>query len=104
MERDVAAPDGPASSAVTTGRNLIAVIGINQYRKWPRLHNAVGDAMGTRRLFLELGFEEAAPPLLDEAATADAIRRLVTDDLADLRGDDSLVLFFAGHGHTQTHH
>jgi hypothetical protein len=35
-------------------------------------------------------------------ATGDAIRRLVTDDLSALSSIDSLVLFFAGHGHTQT--
>src|SRR5262249_20218038 len=40
--------------------------------------------------------------LLDDQATADAIHRLVKDDLARLGADDSLVLFFAGHGHTQT--
>src|SRR5262249_51729978 len=39
---------------------------------------------------------------LDEAATGDAMRHLVTDDLAQLSPDDSLVVFFAGHGHTHT--
>jgi hypothetical protein len=42
--------------------------------------------------------------LLDRAATGEALRRLATDDLARLSPDDSLVLFFAGHGHTHTAH
>ena len=78
------------------------MVGIDRYRSWPRLHNAVRDALGAFDVFQQLGFEKVVDPLLNEAATTDAIRRLVTDDLATLRGDDSLVLFFAGHGHTQT--
>jgi tetratricopeptide (TPR) repeat protein len=68
--------------------------------EWPRLANAVNDAKGAAWLFKQLGFVEATAPLLDEAATCDAMRRLVTEDLAHLSQDDSLVLFFAGHGHT----
>ena len=86
------------------GRSVIAVVGIDRYAAWPRLANAVNDAMATARLFTELGFEQVTAPLLDEAATGEAIRHLVTDDLAQLSFDDSLLLFFAGHGHTHTAH
>jgi formylglycine-generating enzyme required for sulfatase activity len=82
------------------GRNVIAVIGIDSYRWWSKLRNAVSDALGSFRLFQQLGFEVVAAPLIDEAATGAAIRRLVTDDLATLGSDDGLVLFFAGHGTT----
>jgi len=81
----------------------VAGIGIDHYRAWPTLHNAVSDARGALQVFQRLGFEQVAPPLLDKAATFDAIRRLVTDDLAALGGDDNLVLFVAGHGFTRTH-
>ena len=80
----------------------MAVVGIDRYRAWPTLDNAVSDAQGALGVFQQLGFEQIVAPLINETATADAIRRLVTDDLASLRSDDSLVLFFAGHGHTQT--
>jgi hypothetical protein len=80
------------------------VIGIDQYVAWPRLSNAVSDAAGAARLFTQLGFVEVTVPLLDGAATGEAMRCLVTDDLAQLAPDDSLVLFFAGHGHTHTAH
>src|SRR5262249_36910120 len=46
--------------------------------------------------------EHLPSPLLDDAATGEAMRRLLTDDLAQLAKDDSLVVFFAGHGHTHT--
>lgn len=84
------------------GRNCIAVIGIDRYRDpaWQLLHNAVGDARGVLALFTQLGFERVGPQLLDERATGEAIHRLAVDDLAELGLDDSLIVFFAGHGHT----
>jgi uncharacterized caspase-like protein len=85
-----------------SGRSVVAVIGIDRYRRWPRLSNAVSDARGALNAFLRLGFQQVTEPLYEEVATAEAIRRLVTDDLARLNEDDSLVLFFAGHGHTTT--
>ncbi|HEX2691705.1 MAG TPA: caspase family protein, partial [Kofleriaceae bacterium] len=87
-----------------TGRRVIAVIGIDRYRHWRALNNAVGDAQGARSLFLRLGFEEVTRPLFDDDATASAMQALVTDDLMALAADDSLVLFYAGHGGTRTQH
>src|SRR5438477_547922 len=104
MHRDIDLEPRPERSDVRVGRSVIAVIGINDYVAWPRLENAVSDAMAASRIFRRLGFDEVTAPLLDEAATGDAMRRLVTDDLAQLSSDDSLVVFFAGHGHTHTAH
>jgi hypothetical protein len=80
----------------------IAAIGIDRYSKWNRLHNAVQDARGALDAFIKLGFETVQEPLLDQAATGEAIRKLVVDELRTLGTDDSLVVFFAGHGHTET--
>lgn len=98
--RDIASPSDPEPHDAGNGRMCIAVIGIDRYHTWNPLRNAVSDARGALDLFLQLGFEQACAPLYDEAATADALHRLVTDDLAALGPEDSLVLFFAGHGHT----
>jgi very-short-patch-repair endonuclease len=77
------------------------VIGIDRYRAWSRLRNAVADARGVLAAFADLGFEPVIEPLLDEAATGAAIGRLATDDLRTrLQPDDRLVVFFAGHGYT----
>lgn len=102
MYRDISSDPSRVEATVTEGRKVVAVVGIDRYRAWPVLSNAVSDAHGALRVFQQLGFEQIAPPLIDETATGDAIHRLVTDDLATLGSDDSLVLFFAGHGHTQT--
>src|SRR5215510_637390 len=100
--RDIVFPEQQPSRDAREGRANVAVIGIDRYRTWNRLYNAVSDANGALRLFSGLGFELVAQPLFDENATGDALRQLVVDDLSGLGGDDSLVLFFAGHGHTVT--
>src|SRR4051794_17884512 len=84
------------------GRRCISVIGIDQYRTWDRLDNAVNDARGVLAAFEQHGFVSIAAPLLNEAATADALRRLPGSLKPKLGGSDSLVVFFAGHGHTIT--
>src|SRR5690349_4724729 len=100
--RDAVLPEGQASPDTRAGRAYVAVIGIDRYRAWNRLYNAVNDAKGALQLFAGLGFELVVPPLFDGSATGDALHRLVVDDLARLGENDSLVLFFAGHGHTMT--
>jgi hypothetical protein len=102
INRDVGSSEERPPRTAWEGRPYIAVIGIDRYRTWNRLYNAVSDAKGALKLFAGLGFELVAPALFDESATGDALRRLVVDDLSGLGEDDSLVLFFAGHGHTVT--
>jgi Caspase domain len=92
----------PVISGSGSGRRVIAVIGVDRYRDWPLLSNAVSDARGALSAFKRLGFEELAEPMVNEAATADALRNLPAGKLATLDTTDSLVLFFAGHGHTVT--
>lgn len=93
----------PAAPSPPRGRSVVAVIGIDQYQHWPRLRNAVSDALGVqRRLIEQFGFIEAFPPLIDARATRDAISSSINDQLRQFvqEGDD-LLLFFAGHGHTR---
>lgn len=103
MSGDVHPRDELSQTRPATGRRVIAVIGIDDYVAWPRLGNARSDAVGVQQVFLQLGFIEVTPPLLDRDATHQAMHRLVADDLRTrLSPDDSLVLFFAGHGRTET--
>lgn len=85
------------------GRNLIAVVGIDAYTYWPKLHNAVNDALGVQKLFVEkLGFVMPFPPLLNADATLENITALVTDQLGSaVQPQDNVILFYAGHGHTR---
>ncbi len=96
-------PIDDAEGEVAQGRNIIAVIGIDAYTYWPKLQNAVADAVGVQRLFVEkLGFTMPFPALLNSDATADKIMELVTDRLPGvLQEFDNVVLFYSGHGHTR---
>jgi len=88
---------------VEQGRSLVVVIGIDKYTHWRTLNNAVQDALGMQQTLIDkLGFTAPIAPLIDGAATQEAIDALVEEQLRDLlKADDSLVLFFAGHGHTR---
>ena len=101
MFRDVSNCEQSRAEAVG-GRAFIVAIGIDRYEHWPVLHNAVNDAVAVSQAFQALGFIEAVAALLNTSATAAAMHRLVVEGLSHLSTDDSLVIFFAGHGHVQT--
>jgi hypothetical protein len=93
--------EGELASLAPEGRRIIAAVAIDNYEHHPQLGNAVNDAQSVLELFGECGFEELADAksLFDGEATREAIVTLVTEQLAsELAPDDSLVLFYAGHG------
>ncbi len=91
-------PDKP----VAAGRYLLFVIGIDDYRHWLKLHNAVSDAKGIEAMMArQFGFENALPPLYNEDATHENILRSFDRLRHILRPEDNLLIFFAGHGHTR---
>jgi uncharacterized caspase-like protein len=71
--RDIELAPAAEDTAGSSGRNVVAVIGIDHYRGWRRLTNAVADARGAAALFRMLGFEQIIEPLLDHRATGKAI-------------------------------
>jgi hypothetical protein len=85
---------------VPRGRRHIVTIGVDRYQHCGTLKNAVNDAKGALRAFTELGFQQRAT-LYDEEATGEALDRLVRRELRGLAAEDSLVVFFAGHGFTE---
>jgi hypothetical protein len=99
--RDVVASHTSAAPG-TAGRHVMVAIGIDRYRHWPALRNAVGDAEGAAAVLRQLGFEDVVPPLLNGQATSEAIQGLVTDELTSLAPNDNLIVFFAGHGGTRS--
>ncbi len=100
-DRGVTPADENESPA--TGRLLLAVIGIDDYLHWPKLDNAVSDALGLQRALVEkAGVTMLVEPLLNDRATKSAILSFLEDDLRQkLEPDDQLIVFFAGHGHTR---
>jgi hypothetical protein len=79
------------------------VIGINDYATYhPPLRNAVNDAREVAKLLRFYGFN--CQTLVNEEATKDAILGYLRDTLPgqlDVREEDRIVIFFAGHGISQ---
>lgn len=83
-------------------RRVAAVIGINDYREWPRLGGAVSDAKRTAAALRQLGFDTVFE-LYDRDATRSGILDLLSQTLPEAVGEEDLALiFFAGHGDTET--
>ena len=95
-------PESTDEPAAKNGHQYIVAIGIDHYENWPILSTAVSDASEFAKLLTsKFGFEYAAEPLTEKNATREAIISLLEDDLsARLKPEDSLVIFFAGHGTT----
>lgn len=103
-----AAPDLAAAAATDTlyRESHALVVGIDQYTKWPALHHAVRDATALRdALVNRFGFRaENVTTLLDGDATRANILRVLNERFADakqVRRDDRVFVFYAGHGGTR---
>ena len=91
----VKAPDGTA----LVGKNYALLIGIDRYRRFPALKSAVGDARAVKDVCLSRYCFDKAFELYDEAATRRGIMQLVREVARRCRMNDSLLIYYAGHGH-----
>jgi hypothetical protein len=93
-------PVSPLGSEIT-GNQWLFVIGIDSYIHWPRLKTAASDAKSLRDVLLSRYHfdQEHLIELYDEQAT----RKNIIDRLRSLAtrvsAEDSLVIYYAGHGH-----
>lgn len=83
------------------GKNYLLLIGINQYVHNPPLENAVGDAKAFKELLLKYYEFESAQvfELYDQEATENGIIDALFQMMELITPDDSLVVYFSGHGH-----
>jgi hypothetical protein len=80
---------------------VAVVIGINKYNPWPGLEYAVNDAESIRDKLKKMGYDKVIE-LYNRQATRAAILRVLGDDLLKMLGpNDSLLVYFAGHGQTE---
>lgn len=102
---EASSPRSPQATRVYRpgyARRIAVVIGVNEYASWPDLHGARGDAERVAKRLRELEFDEVFE-LYDGAATRAAILDLLGNRLrAQVGPDDLVVVFFAGHGDTET--
>ncbi len=89
------------------GNSWAVVIGINQYKHWPKLDYAVADARSiAEKLQADFGFEkERVIELYDGDATYHNIADVLGYQMADITRigkNDRVFIFYAGHGATRT--
>jgi hypothetical protein len=85
-------------------QNSVAiVIGIDNYLHWPTLECALADAKAVRQKLVDLGFQKVFE-LYDKEASRLQIMHLIAEELPRLlKEDDRLLVYFAGHGQTETY-
>lgn len=96
----------PAAAANPYRESWAAVIGIDDYERWPKLRYAANDAQAVRdALIQKYKFKpENVFVLLNQDATRQSILSLLGDKLANpdmVKRDDRVFVFFAGHGATR---
>jgi len=93
-------PISPSGTEVT-GNQWLFVVGIDTYIDWPRLKTAVSDAKAVREVLLSRYHfdKDHLIELYDEQATRKNILNKLRSLAKNVRQDDSLVIFYAGHGH-----
>lgn len=89
------------SGAEVRGNQWLFVIGIDTYIDWPRLKTAVSDTKSLRDILLSRYHfdEDHLIELYDEEATRKNILKKLRYLAKNVGQDDSLVIFYAGHGH-----
>ncbi len=96
----------PRAGASFYRKSHAVVVGINDYKSWPKLSYAVNDAKAVREVLVSkfLFPPENVTLLLDHEATRERILTALGDTMGDgarVQRDDRLFVFFAGHGTTR---
>ena len=81
------------------GMQYAVIIGIDRYKEWPSLRNAVSEARALRKVLIERYYIDAVFELYDAQASIANINRIFTETLPGaIRQQDSLFVFFSGRG------
>lgn len=92
-------PVAPTGESVA-GKQWLLTIGIDDYLHWPRLKTAVNDARAVRDVLLERYYfeRENVVELFNAKATRKNILAALRELAHKVGPDDSLLIFYAGHG------
>ncbi|MDR3343665.1 MAG: SUMF1/EgtB/PvdO family nonheme iron enzyme [Treponema sp.] len=96
---EVILADAVGKDAVV-GKQWAVFIAIDRYQEWKPLSNPVKDAREIRDILTEHYFIDEVKELYDREATAANIRRLFAELKRKAGVNDSVFVFYAGHGHT----
>src|SRR5579859_2539959 len=80
-------------------QNYAYIIGISKYSRLNPLTSAANDATELSRLLREIHQYDSVQTFLDEQATGAELRRLLIEQLPrEVRTNDRVLFYFAGHG------
>ena len=82
------------------GKQWAVFIALDRYKYWDKLDYPVKDAKEIKEILLEYYYINEIKELYDEKATASAIRILFADLKKEVKFNDSVFVFHAGHGQT----
>lgn len=82
-------------------KNYLLVIGINNYKSWPPLNNAVRDAKEVYKTLTEdYEFDKEYSYLItDSMATKENIEKTIRSLIPLISQNDNLLIYYAGHGY-----
>ncbi len=81
------------------GRQVLFLIGINQYEKWIPLKEPVKDIKDIKEILTKRYHIDEVIELYDQNAKKADIIKAFKDLVTTLKPEDSLLIFYAGHGH-----
>ncbi len=97
LPRGVSLPPAQQSALEGNGAYYALVIGIDAYPHWPALKTAAGDARALDQVLRQrYGFRTTL--LIDDRATRAGILNAFGEFRRSLRGNDNLMIYYAGHG------
>ena len=84
----------------SVGKQWAVFIAIDRYKEWSPLANPVRDAREIRDILTEYYYIDEVVELYNTDATAAGIRQLLIGLRTQIARDDSVFVFYAGHGQT----
>ena len=91
-----------AGGDAAVGKQYAVLIAVDKYKSWTALRNPVRDAREIKEILDRKYFVSDFLELYDEAATKAGIIKLFNRIIADTKPEDSVLIFYAGHGHLDT--
>lgn len=83
----------------TVGKQWLVIIGISKYQRWPNLMYPVKDAGELKDILLQRYYIDKVVELYNQDATKAGIIKLLVDMQQNIGLNDSLLIYYAGHGH-----
>jgi hypothetical protein len=82
------------------GKQYAVLIAVDRYKEWTSLRAPVADAKAIKTILESRYYIDEIVELYDEEASASGIRQLFGKLIDTVQSDDSVLIYYAGHGFT----